>query len=81
LAAQRAEIKRVIVPRENEPDLEDLPAETRQALKLILVDNVGEVLNTALEPKSTAGSGTITRIEREAASAKSLGASRKRGGK
>jgi ATP-dependent Lon protease len=78
LAAQRAEIKRVIVPRENEPDLEDLPNETRQALKLILVDNVGEVLETALEPRGAAGSGTVTRIEREAASAKSLGASRKK---
>ncbi len=72
LAAQRAEIKRVIVPRENEPDLEDLPDETRNALKLILVDSVGEVLETALEPKSKAGPGSVTRIEREAASAKPL---------
>ncbi len=77
LAAQRAEIKRVILPRENEPDLEDLPAETRQALELILVDSVGEVLEAALEPRNEAP-GTVTRIEREAASAKSLGASRKR---
>ena len=30
LAAQQAEIKRVIVPRENEPDLEELPEETRR---------------------------------------------------
>jgi ATP-dependent Lon protease len=81
LAAQRAEIKRVIVPRENEPDLEDLPEETRKALELIFVDSVGEVLATALEPKNAAAPGTITRIEREAASAKSLGVSRKRGGK
>ncbi len=69
LAAQRAEIKRVIVPRENEPDLEDLPAETRQALTLVLADNVGEVLAAALEAKSEASVGTVARIEREAASA------------
>jgi ATP-dependent Lon protease len=81
LAAQRAEIKRVIVPRENEPDLEDLPDETRKALKLILVDNVGEVLEAALESKSEAGPGSITHIEREAASVESFAAGRKKGKK
>src|SRR5207247_2775087 len=35
LAAQRAGLKRVILPRENEADLEDLPAETRQPLAFI----------------------------------------------
>src|SRR5436190_23973789 len=29
LAAQRAGLRRVILPRENEPDLEELPAETK----------------------------------------------------
>ena len=32
LAAQRAGLKRVILPRENESDLADLPPETREAL-------------------------------------------------
>src|SRR6185436_2153960 len=32
LAAQRAGLKRVILPRENEPELEELPPETREAL-------------------------------------------------
>jgi ATP-dependent Lon protease len=76
LAAQRAEIKRVIVPRENEPDLDDLPEETKKALELIPVDSVSEVLAIALEPKSAAAPGATTRIEREAARA--LGASRKK---
>ena len=31
LAAQRARLKRVILPRENEPDLDELPPETREA--------------------------------------------------
>src|SRR5205823_13162248 len=35
LAAQRAGLKRIIIPRENEPDLEDLPPETREALTFI----------------------------------------------
>ena len=38
LAAQRAGLKRVILPRENEPDLEELPAETRDELEFVLVD-------------------------------------------
>ena len=80
LAAQRAEIKRVILPRENEPDLEDLPTETRQALTLIPVDSVSEVLEAALETASEAGAGTVARIGREAASARSSNSSRERGG-
>ena len=34
LAAQRAGLKRVIFPRENEPDLEELPPETRAAIEV-----------------------------------------------
>ena len=44
LAAQRAGLKRVILPSENEPDLEDLPAETRRELEFVLVDSVEQVL-------------------------------------
>ena len=35
LAAQRAGLKRVIFPRENEPDLDELPPETRDAIEFI----------------------------------------------
>jgi ATP-dependent Lon protease len=49
LAAQRAGVTTVILPKENEPDLEDLPAETRKGLKFVLADHVGEVLGTALD--------------------------------
>ena len=47
LAAQRAGLKRVIVPRENEPDLEELPPETRAELEFVLVDTVEEVFEAA----------------------------------
>jgi ATP-dependent Lon protease len=50
LAAQRAEIERVIFPRRNEPDLDDLPAHLVKDLEFIPVDHVGEVLEAALEP-------------------------------
>ncbi|MER3437848.1 MAG: endopeptidase La [Chloroflexota bacterium] len=48
LAAHRAGIKTVILPRRNERDLEDVPAELRQDLNIVLVESVEEVLNRAL---------------------------------
>jgi ATP-dependent Lon protease len=50
LAAQRAGLKRVILPRENEHDLDDLPAETKEELDFVLVDGIDEVLAHALTP-------------------------------
>jgi ATP-dependent Lon protease len=47
LAAQRAGLKRVILPRENEPDLEDLPQEARDGLEFVLVDSIEDVLSSA----------------------------------
>src|SRR5258707_6772585 len=43
LAAQRAGLKRVIFPRENEPDLEELPPEAREAIEFIPADTIEEV--------------------------------------
>ena len=47
LAAQRAGLKRVVLPRENESDLADLPAETKRELDFVLVDSIEEVLAVA----------------------------------
>ncbi|MCC7405304.1 MAG: endopeptidase La [Bdellovibrionales bacterium] len=52
LAAHRAGIKTVIVPKENEKDLKDIPAEVRKELKIILVDHVDQVLVNALDVKN-----------------------------
>ena len=49
LAAQRAGLERVILPRENEPDLGDLPPETREELTFVPVDSIEEVLAEAFE--------------------------------
>jgi ATP-dependent Lon protease len=49
LAAQRAGLERVILPRENEADLSELPDETRGELEFVPVDNVREVLEVALD--------------------------------
>jgi ATP-dependent Lon protease len=48
LAAQRAGINRLIVPRRNEGDIDDIPAHLRRRMKFVLVDDVGEVLEAAL---------------------------------
>jgi ATP-dependent Lon protease len=66
LAAQRAGLKRVILPRENEPDLTELPAETRKALEFILVDGIDEVLAVALGGTAAERPRPATR-ERQAA--------------
>ena len=48
LAARRAGIKTVILPRRNESDLEDIPPEVRSEMEMIFVDTVDEVLEHAL---------------------------------
>lgn len=48
LAAHRAHIKNIIIPQENEDDLEDLSKKVRKELNFVLVDNIDQVLDTAL---------------------------------
>lgn len=54
LAAHRAGIPNVIIPKLNEKDLADVPAEIKKQLKIILVTTVDEVLAAAIEPKAAA---------------------------
>jgi ATP-dependent Lon protease len=54
LAAQRAGLKKVILPRENEPDLEELPVETKRELEFIPVDSIDDVFAVALDGKTGA---------------------------
>lgn len=48
LAAHRAGIRTVILPRENERDLEDVPEEVRSDLTFVAVDTIEDVLREAL---------------------------------
>jgi ATP-dependent Lon protease len=50
LAAHRAGIRRVLVPRRNEADLDDIPADLRQEMQLVLVESIDQVLKEALTP-------------------------------
>ena len=54
LAAHRAGITTVLLPRRNEPDLEDVPESVREELTVHLVGDVREVLGFALEPATSA---------------------------
>ena len=48
LGAFRAGIRAILLPKENEPDLEDLPDEVRDVLEATPVSELGEVLALAL---------------------------------
>src|SRR5581483_8523808 len=50
LAAKRAGLKEVILPKRNEADLDDLPPAVREEMKIHLASDVSEVLAIALEP-------------------------------
>ena len=52
LGALRAGITEVILPKENEADLEDLPDEARKRIKVYLVEELGEVLALTLRGAS-----------------------------
>ena len=50
LGAHRAGIKIIIIPKDNEPDIEDVPEEVRSVLEFHAVETLNEVLNFALVP-------------------------------
>jgi len=54
LAAHRAGIKRVILPKANAKDLKDVPQEVRESLTFILVERIEEVLPAAFNHEATA---------------------------
>jgi len=56
LAAHRAGLKEVILPRRNEPDLDDVPQTVRNEIEIHLASTVAEVLELALEPAAEASS-------------------------
>jgi ATP-dependent Lon protease len=53
LAAQRAGLTEVFLPKRNEPDLDEVPADVLAALTVHIVVDVREILSSALEPVST----------------------------
>ena len=50
LAAHRAGIRRIILPAQNENDVEEIPEDVRKELEIVPATRVSDVLNAALEP-------------------------------
>jgi ATP-dependent Lon protease len=59
LAALRAGIRTVMLPKRNEKDLEDVPAEARKKLEFVFLERVEDAVKTAI--------GALPRVERRAA--------------
>ena len=46
MAAERAGVKKVLIPKDNQEDLKDVPDEIKEKLEIIPVNDVKEVLAT-----------------------------------
>jgi ATP-dependent Lon protease len=67
LAAQRAGLKRVIYPRENEHEIGELPPEARAALEFIPVETIEDVFAAAFSGRRRTRSRAPRPVERQAA--------------
>jgi ATP-dependent Lon protease len=65
VGAARAGIKRIILPRHNENDLDEVPAEVRDPLEFIKVQTIEEVLEHALVPAGKRRSGKTSKRKRK----------------
>jgi ATP-dependent Lon protease len=57
IAAHRAGIRKVLLPKRNERDLKDVPDEVRQGLEFVFADTVEEALHHTLGLEPTQWSG------------------------
>jgi ATP-dependent Lon protease len=58
LAAYRARIERVILPRRNEADLEDVPAEVKERIRFFFADSADDVIQAAFASPRPHAPGT-----------------------
>jgi len=63
LAAHRAGLKTVILPKRNEKDLEDVPSEVRNTMDFVLVDRIDEAIEAALLPTKDSSYAADSHIE------------------
>jgi ATP-dependent Lon protease len=67
LAAQRYGLQRIVMPRDNEPDLEELPEEARNELEFILADTIEDVFAVAFSAPGRSRPQASPSSERQAA--------------
>jgi len=64
LAAHRARIKKVLIPKDNEKDLKEIPSEILEDIEVIPVDRMDKVLDIALaEPEKLKPKGEIPIVD------------------
>ncbi len=78
LGAHRAGIRRVLLPSHNEADLDDIPADLRKEMQLVLVESIDQVLREALTPARGGAKPAVvkTAASEPAATNRSNGASK-----
>jgi ATP-dependent Lon protease len=64
LAAQRAGLRRVVLPKGNESDLEELPEEARRDVEFVLVDSIEQALEVAFNGNGRRVGSTVPTHER-----------------
>jgi ATP-dependent Lon protease len=70
LAAHRGAIKQVVIPKDNERDLLEVPKEIRDSLEITLVEHVDDVLNVALHAEKREEPSRLAVAEAERAGRK-----------
>ncbi|HSM71022.1 MAG TPA: endopeptidase La [Anaerolineales bacterium] len=72
LAAHRLGLRTIVLPRQNEQDLDDVPDEIKKDIKIIFVDTVDEVIEAALVPakKSKSAKSSTTKAKTKKSSRK-----------
>jgi ATP-dependent Lon protease len=61
LAAMRAGIRRVMLPARNRKDLEEVPAEAKEKMEFVFLEDVDEAVRVALEPRPESGARAVKR--------------------
>ena len=59
IAAQRAGIKRVMLPARNKKDLDDIPEEVRQKLEFVWLERVEEAISAGIEEKRAMANASV----------------------
>jgi ATP-dependent Lon protease len=70
LAAHRAGLKTVLLPKQNEVDLEDVPEEVRKDIKFVFIETVSDAIDAALEAKPAAKKKTDGRSKKKGSTKK-----------
>ena len=66
LAARRAGLRKICLPRRNEKDIDELPEDVKKEMDFILVDRVGQVFDVAFGNSEGIQSAQIETEQRRA---------------